>query len=211
MSSSTMQESESFSTHRCQRCLNMGKMTAEEAAAMIPDGAMVAFSGFTPAGAAKVVPKAIAERAQALHDKGEPYQIKVLTGASTGVDLDEALAQANAVSWRAPYQSSGTLRKRINAQETEFLDMHLSHVPQMMEFGFIPKIDFAVIEAVDVSFDGRVYLSTSGGVSPSALRHADKVIIELNRFHSTRLSEMHDVRVLPRPPHRSPIPIHHPM
>lgn len=189
----------------------MTKLTAEEAAAMIPDGSMVAFSGFTPAGAAKVVPKALAERAKALHEKGEQYQIKVLTGASTGANFDEALAAENAVSWRAPYQSSKALRKRINAQETEFLDMHLSHVPQMLEFGFIPKIDFAVVEATDVSFDGRVYLSTSGGISPSALRHADKVIIELNRFHSTRLSEMHDVRILPRPPHRSAIPIHHPL
>lgn len=196
---------------RCQRCQMMTKMTAEEAAAMIPDGAMVAFSGFTPAGAAKAVPAAIARRAKALHDKGEKYQIRVLTGASTGANLDEALAQVDAVSWRAPYQSSKTLRKSINAQKTEFMDMHLSHVPQMMEFGFIPKPDFAVIEAVDVTFDGRVYLSTSGGISPSALRHADKVFIELNRFHSTRLSEMHDVKVLPRPPHRSPIAIHHPL
>ena len=38
------------------------KLTAEEAAAMIFDGAMVGFSGFTPAGAAKAVPRALAER-----------------------------------------------------------------------------------------------------------------------------------------------------
>ncbi len=178
---------------------------------MIPHGATVGFSGFTPAGAAKAVPRALAERAKALHAAGDPFAIRVLTGASTGSALDEALAEANAISWRAPYQSSSTLRKRINAQESRFVDMHLSHVPQMMAAGFFGEMDFAVVEATDVTFDGRVYLSTSGGASPSYLRHAKKVIIELNRYHSTRLAECHDVAVLPPPPHRSPIPIHDPL
>ena len=186
-------------------------MTAEEAAELIPNGAMIGFSGFTPAGAAKAVPEALAHRAKALHEEGKPFQVKVLTGASTGLRLDEALAQAGAIAWRAPYQSSKTLRKNINTQKTQFHDMHLSHVPQMIEFGFIPPIDFAVVEATDVTPDGRVYLSTSGGISPSALRHADKIIIEINRHHSHRLAEMHDVLILPRPPYRSPIPIHDPL
>ena len=186
-------------------------LTAEEAAAMIHDGATIGFSGFTPAGSAKAVPAALARRAKAMHAEGKPLRVRVLTGASTGKHLDEALAEANAVAWRAPYQSSKTLRKRINAQETEFLDLHLSHVAQLIEFGFLGHIDFAVIEATDVTPDGRVYLSTSIGISPSVLRHADKVIIELNRHHSTRLFEMQDILILPPPPHRSPIGIEHPM
>ncbi len=40
------------------------ELTAEEAAALIPHGALVAFSGFTPAGAAKAVPRALAVRAE---------------------------------------------------------------------------------------------------------------------------------------------------
>lgn len=187
------------------------RMTAAEAATMIFDGATVGFSGFTPAGAAKVVPMALAERARQLHAKGEAFRIRVLTGASTGASLDDALAEADAVQWRAPYQSSKLLRKRINAQQCEFLDMHLSHVPQMIEFGFIGNIDFAVVEATDVTPDGRVYLSTSVGISPSILRHADKVIIEVNRHHSHRLQEMHDIAMVPRPPFRNPISIPHPM
>ena len=186
-------------------------LSAEEAAELIPHGATIGFSGFTPAGAAKAVPRALAQRAEALHDRGEPMQVRVLTGASTGASLDEALAEANAISWRAPYQSSKALRKLINSQATEFVDMHLSHVPQMVEFGFFGELDFAVVEAVDVTQDGRIYLSTSGGASPTYLHHADKVIVELNRYHSSRVSEMHDVGIVPRPPHRSPIPIHHPM
>lgn len=178
---------------------------------MIPHGATVGFSGFTPTGAVKAVPRALAERAKMLHERGEEFRIRLLTGASTGPAVDEALAEVNAIAWRAPYQSSRALRKRINGQETEFVDMHLSHVPQMLEFGFFGQLDVAVVEAVDVTSDGRVYLSTSVGVTPSLLRHAEKVIIEVNRHHSKRLPEMHDVAILPPPPQRSPIPIHHPM
>ncbi len=187
------------------------RLTPEEAAALIPHGATIGFSGFTPAGAAKAVPLALAKRATEMHARGEEMRVRILTGASTGSGLDEALAEANAVAWRAPYQSSKTLRRRINNQEAQFVDMHLSHVPQMVEFGFFGKLDYAVVEAIDVTRDGRVYLSTSVGASPTYLRHADKVIIELNAHHSKRLWEMHDISILPTPPHRSPIPIHHPL
>jgi acetyl-CoA hydrolase len=186
-------------------------VTADEAAAQISNGSTIGFSGFTPAGAAKAIPTALAQKARDLHAKGEPFQIRVLTGASTGKAFDEALAQADAIAWRAPYQSSSTLRKRINDQSAKFVDMHLSHVPQMVEFGFFGALDYAVVEAVDVTPDGRVYLSTSVGAAPSYLRHAKKVFLEVNRHHSARLSEMHDIAILPRPPHRSPIGIYHPL
>jgi acetyl-CoA hydrolase len=187
------------------------KMSAEEAAAMIPHGALVGFSGFTPAGAAKAVPRALADLARRLHEDRQPMKIRVLTGASTGAALDEALAEADAISWRAPYQSSRTLRSRINDQQVQFVDMHLSHLPQMIEFGFFGKLDYAVVEAVEVLRDGRVYLSSSVGVSPSLLKHADKIIIEINQYHSKRVAETHDIAILPAPPHRSHIPIETPL
>ncbi|MEM1331578.1 MAG: succinate CoA transferase [Planctomycetota bacterium] len=187
------------------------RLTADEAAALIPDNAFVAFSGFTPAGAAKAVPRALAERAERAHAAGDPMRFRVLAGASTGDDVDERLAQAEAIAWRAPYQSSRTLRKQINAQQAEFVELHLSNVGQMMAFGFLPRPDVAVVEATDVTRDGRVYLSTSSGVTPTVLKHADRVVIELNRRHTPRLAEMHDVAILPTPPHRSPIPIHNPL
>lgn len=186
-------------------------MTAEEAATLIPHGATVGFAGFTPAGAAKAVPRALAARARALHAQGEPFQIRVLTGASTGHALDEELAQAEAISWRAPYQSSPTLRKQLNTGKTVFVDMHLSHLPQTVAAGFFGKVDLAVVEATEVTPDGRVYLSTSIGASPTYLAVADRVIIEINRRHSHRTREMADITILPAPPLRSPIPIHHPL
>ncbi len=186
-------------------------LSADEAAAMINDGDFLGFSGFTPAGSAKAVPRSLAARARDMHDRGEPFRVRVLTGASTSDDLDEALAQVNAISWRAPYQSSRSLRKRINNQETSFLDIHLSHLPQMLDYGFLGKINTAIVEAIDVTADGRIYLSSSVGCTPSILADAEKVIVEINAYHSQRLWEMHDIRRLPRPPHRDPIPIQHPL
>jgi len=186
-------------------------ISAEEAAGLIPHDAMVGFSGFTPAGAAKAVPRALAARARALHAAGQPYQIRVLTGASTGASLDQALADAEAISWRAPYQSSKGMRDLANNGEADFLDMHLSHVSQMVLRGIYGKMDFAVIEATEVTPDGRVYMTTSIGNNPSYLQYAEKIIIELNQYHSPRLREMADVLIVPPPPHRSIIPIMEPM
>ena len=182
-------------------------LTAEEAASHINHGATVGFSGFTPAGAAKAVPRALAARAKEFHGRGEPFSLRVLTGASTGEALDETLARAEAIQWRAPYASSPTLRKQMNAGKVDFVDMHLSHVPQAVAEGFFGTMDFAVVEATDVTPDGRVYLSSSIGASPTYLKCAKKVIIEINRWHSRRVSELADIMILPLPPHRSPIPI----
>src|ERR1035441_10003398 len=64
-------------------------LTAAEAASLIDNGQNVGFSGFTPAGAPKAVPMAIAERAIAAHAAGQEFQIGVLTGASTGPRSEE--------------------------------------------------------------------------------------------------------------------------
>src|SRR6187455_3361266 len=102
----------------------LARLTAEEAAALIQDQQTVAFSGFTPAGTPKVVPKAIAARAEAAHRAGASFKINVITGASTGPSLDGALARADAVGFRTPYQSDPDMRKSINSGCTRFFDMH---------------------------------------------------------------------------------------
>ncbi len=186
-------------------------ITADEAASHIPDGAMVALSGFANAGTAKLVPRAIAKRARELHSQDKPYKIRVITGSSSGNNIDEELAQAEALSWRAPYQSARTLRGQINAQQVQYLDMHLSHAPQTMLAGFFGKLDYAIIEATDVTRDGRVYLTTSIGASPTYLRYAERIFIEINSYHSRRLPEMADITLLSPPPRVNPIPIHDPL
>ncbi|HUV76550.1 MAG TPA: succinate CoA transferase [Desulfobacterales bacterium] len=186
-------------------------LTADETALLIKDGDTVSFSGFSPAGAAKAVPAAIAAHAHEEHAKSRRFKIRVLTGASSGRIIDDDLAVAEAVSWRAPYQSGSILRGQINRQEVEYVDMHLSHLPQTVAQGFFGQIDFAIVEATEITADGRVYLTTSIGASPTYLHHAEKVIIELNRHHSPRLREMADIFVMPAPPNRYPIHIYEPM
>ena len=90
-------------------------ITAEEAASYVHHNDNVGFSGFTPAGCPKVVPGAIARKAEEEHAKGNPFQIGMFTGASTGDKLDGELARANAIKFRTPYQSNKDLRAAINA------------------------------------------------------------------------------------------------
>jgi len=186
-------------------------LTPEEAAALIPNGSTIGFSGFTSAGSAKVVPRAIAEKAKAFHSQNKDYKVRVLAGASTSSSLDGALAEADAVSLRLGYQSTKAMRDKINNETIDFIDIHLSHIQQQVKSGALGKVDFAVIEATDITNDGKVYLSTSIGASPTYLECADKVIIELNRFHSPRLREMADIISVPKPPNRETIPIFSPM
>lgn len=182
-------------------------LTAEEAAALIQHQDNVGFSGFTAAGAAKAIPTAIAHRAEQLHQAGQPFQIGVLTGASTGPSLDGALARAEAIKFRTPYQSDPDLRASINAGRTHFFDMHLSQLPQYVRNGFLGDIDFAVVEAADVSTDGKILLTTSVGASPSFLSKAKKVLIELNHYHPKELIGFHDIYQLESPPYCRPIPL----
>jgi acetyl-CoA hydrolase len=183
------------------------KLTPAEAAALIHDDQVVGFSGFTPAGAAKVIPSAIADRAMAEHEAGRPFQIGVITGASTGPSLDGTLARADAVKFRTPYQSDKDMRSSINKGKTRFFDMHLSMLPQFVRYGFLPPIDWAVVEAADVSVDGKVLLTTSVGASPTFLSNAKNVLIEINTRHPKELRGMHDIYEPDSPPYRRPIPI----
>jgi acetyl-CoA hydrolase len=93
----------------------------------------------------------------------------------------------------------------------EFHDEHLSHCSQQLLEGFFGGVDIAVVEASDVTSDGRVFFTTAIGSGPTFLRMADKVIIELNRRHAKRVCELGDITLLPLPPHRDPIPIRHPL
>ncbi|MDU6140106.1 acetyl-CoA hydrolase/transferase family protein, partial [Bradyrhizobium sp.] len=156
----------------------------------------------------KAVPLALARRIEAAHGRGEPFRIGVWTGASTAPELDGALAKANGIDLRLPYQSDPTTRQRINAGSMEYIDLHLSHVAQFVWFGFLGHLDIAVIECAGILPDGRLIPSTSIGNNKTWLDQADRVIIEVNSWMNPALLGMHDVYYGTRlPPHRKPIPI----
>ena len=185
-------------------------ITAEEAATYVKHDDNVGFSGFTPAGCPKVIPEAIARRAEQEHKEGRPFKIGMVTGASTDDHLDGALARAEAVKFRTPYQSNKDMRTLLNAHGAEYFDMHLSELAQSLRYGFLGRVDVAIVEAVDVTEDGEIVPAEGVGILPTICRMADKILIELNRFHPKELRGIHDIYEPEDPPMRREIPVYKP-
>ncbi len=186
------------------------RMTAAEAAALIKNGENIALSGFTQSGAAKAVTKELAKVAEAEHAAGRNFQVGIFTGASTGQSTDGDLANAHAIRYRAPYTTNSDFRKHVNMGEIAYNDIHLSQMAQELRYGFMGQVDWAILEVCDIE-EGettcKAYLTSAGGISPTAARLAKHVILEHNTFHSTGAKYLHDVYELQDPPLRQPIPL----
>ncbi len=178
-------------------------MSPKEASQFIKDGMTVGTSGFTPAGYPKAVPLALADRANG----GEKIKINLITGASVGEELDGELAKAGVIKRRYPYQTNNDMRNGINSGEIKFSDIHLSHMPRWIKYGFFGNIDVAVIEAVAVNVDGSIIPSTSIGCNNALVDKADKVIIEVNTSQPIELEGIHDIYDIKNPPYTQPIPL----
>lgn len=187
-------------------------MSADEAAALITPGSILGMSGFTGSGYPKAVPTALARRMEAARENGHPFKVSVFTGASTGPELDGALAKAHGINLRLPYSGDAEMRKRINAAEADYMDMHLSHVAQFVDYGFLGKMDTAIIEVTAIleggGEDGRIVPSSSLGNNTTWINRAGKVILEVNSAQPLALEGMHDIYYgLGLPPNREPIPL----
>ncbi|MEG8055465.1 acetyl-CoA hydrolase/transferase family protein [Sphingomonas sp. 22L2VL55-3] len=183
-------------------------MSAEDAAALITSGSTVGLSGFTGSGYPKAVPMALAARIEAEHAAGNPFRIRVWTGASTGPELDGALAKADGIEFRLPYNSDPIAREKINRGEMEYFDMHLSQVAPMAWQGFLGPLDTAVVEVSGIRADGSLIPSSSVGNNKTWLDRADQIILEVNRWQNPALEGMHDIYYgTALPPHRVPIPL----
>ncbi len=183
-------------------------ISAQEAASLVKNGDNVGFSGFTHAGCPKVVPAEIAKLAEEEHAKGNPFEIGVFTGASTGDAIDGALSRAKAIKFRTPYQTNKSMRDAINNAEFPFFDMHLSQVAQEIRYGFLGKVDVAVVEACQVTEKGEIVPTTGIGITPTICRLAKIVIVELNKSVPEKLRGIHDIYELQDPPKRREIPIY---
>lgn len=184
-------------------------MSAEAATDFIHNGDNLGVSGFTPSGYPKAVPLALSERY-----KGTDFKVNVWTGASVGPEIDAAMVEAGIMDRRLPYQTNGTLRKAINEGKVRYADLHLSHMAQMVRYGFMANrkgVDVAIIEACKIKDlgDGKVGLipTTSMGNSSSYVAGAKKVIVEVNTTQPVELEGIHDSYVPLDPPNRQPIPI----
>ncbi|NMC63820.1 MAG: succinate CoA transferase [SAR324 cluster bacterium] len=186
------------------------QMNAEDAASMISDSEVLGCSGFTPAGYPKAISIALAKRARRIHEQGQKFRVALYTGASVGDELDGELARAHAVSYRIPYQSNPDMREGINSGEVEFVDFHLSHLAQYVRYGFLPHPKTAIVEAADITDDGKIYLTMSGGMSPTYCQLAERVFVELNERFGDGVKGLHDIYIPESPPARGTIPIFHP-
>jgi succinyl-CoA:acetate CoA-transferase len=183
-------------------------MSVEGAASLITSGSTVGMSGFTGAGYPKAVPVALAARIEAEHARGHPFRVRVWTGASTGPELDGALAKADGIEFRLPYNSDPIVRDKINRGEMEYFDMHLSQVAPMAWQGFLGPLDTAVIEVTGIRPDGGLIPSSSVGNNKTWLERAGQVILEVNSWQNAALEGMHDIYYgTALPPNRVPIPL----
>lgn len=186
---------------------NYPEMTAEEAAELIKNGQNVACCGFTGAGCVKVVPRALAKRAETLHAQGIDFNISVFTGASSNDSVDGSLSRANAITRRFPYQSNKDLRNAINANELSYADLHLSSYPQWLSLGILGEIDWAIVEVSKYTADGELTLTSSIGATPTICENAKHIILEHNSYHPSYFAEAHDIYRLNLPPFTQVVPL----
>ncbi len=175
---------------------------AGTAAAHIQDGTNLFISGFT-SGYPKLVPRELVRRAQA----GEQFKVNLFAGASTGESVDGILAEAGVVAWRRPYMSDRTMRRLINDNQIRFKDDHLSMLSGQVRAGNWGPVDVAIVEAVAITEDGNLIPTMSVGNTPTYVRKADKIIIEITR-EPEELYGLHDIFIPEDPPYRMPIPIY---
>jgi len=199
-------DSRVLNSHLAQKIMSVG-----EATAFIQPGDQIGMSGFTGSGYPKVVPLELAQRITEAKARGERFQVGVFTGASTGPELDGVLAATGGMKLRLPYQSDPEVRRRINSGEIEYLDIHLSEVAQLVDYGFLGELDVAVVEVTAILEDGRLIPSSSVGNNQTWLNRAERVILEVNSWQPLALEGIHDIYTgLQAPPRRAPIPIERP-
>lgn len=182
-------------------------MSAHEASMLITDGMVVAVSGFTPSGYPKDVPLALAKR---VNESYEHFKVSLYSGASLGPEIDEAWTEAKMIQKRLPYQTTDKLRKDINSGYVDYLDMHLSHSPQYINYGMLSKPDLAIVEAVAIDEEGNLIPTLGIGNTPTFIKNTDKVIVEINTSKALNYEGMADIYITQNPPNRDPIPLTHP-
>ncbi|MFW5919859.1 MAG: acetyl-CoA hydrolase/transferase C-terminal domain-containing protein [Halanaeroarchaeum sp.] len=175
---------------------------ARTAADIVADDATIAVSGFGSVGNPKAVPAALARSAES----GRDLSLSIVSGGSTGEQIDTQLVEADAMARRYPFQGRATSRKAINERRVAFQDTHIARLGERVELGSLVDVDLAIVEAVAVE-PGRLVPSTSIGQTPAYVAAANEVIVEVNESQPIELAKVHDIYRPGLPPHREPIPL----
>src|SRR5690554_115232 len=177
--------------------------TADKAALLIKNQAVVGASGFTKAGDSKSVLPAFAKRAET-----EDVAITLITGASLGYTTDADLAENNALLRRMHFMADSELRKFINDYKIKYIDQHLSETVEQLICGHIAPVDIAIIEASSIDEKGNIIPTTSIGNSVFFAKPAKQIIIEVNTKIPLGFTGIHDCSVPNSYPKRDIIDIH---
>lgn len=161
-------------------------MTARQAAGLIQSGMTLCFSGFVSAGYPKRFPQALAAA-------GKAKDLTVITGASTGDELDGALARAGLVARRCSFQTNKSMRAKINEGSIHYLDTHLGLLPDMIRSGLMGRPDYAVIECCMVTEDCSIVPTLNAGASNAFAECSKNIILELNTSVPAELFGIHDI------------------
>ena len=186
-------------------------MSAADAAQIVEAGMTVGMSGFTRAGDAKAMPRALAARSEQARSNGSPpFSITLITGASLGHDSDALMTNAGLLARRLPFQVDSTLRRTINGGEIRYIDQHLSETAEQLRAGTLAPVDVAIIEATAILADGSIVPTMSVGNSASFVSQARHVIVEVNTSVPLALEGLHDIYEPACIPDRAPIPLTRP-
>ncbi len=181
-------------------------VSPEQAAALIEDGMNVGVGGFTPSGYPKKTTMALAKAIK----NGKKCRINIWSGASVGPEIEEELAAVDGVKSRMPYYaaSNKSMKAGINSGQIDYIDLHLSHFAQQVDYGFYGDVDVAIVEAAAINADGSIVLGPGVGNIPMFVKHAKKVIVEVNTTIPLTMEGMHDIYICRKPPARREIPIY---
>lgn len=159
-------------------------MSAEEAAAKVKSGMVIATSGFGT-GYPKAIPTALAESKHAT-------DLTVLNGAARGDRHIGAMAKAGILKRGYGFQYSKTMRNTINTGKVEYSDLHLGQFVDKIKRGTYGHIDMAIIECSKIREDGGLVPTMSAGISEAIAQLADTILIEINEDLPIDIEGFHD-------------------
>lgn len=172
---------------------------AADVAASVDRDEPLVVSGFGSVGYPKAVPAALAE-------SGRDLALTVVSGGSVGEEIDVDLMEADAIARRYPYQARKPARERVNDRRVAFDDRHIWPLGDEVALHQLVGRYTAIVEAVAVG-EGWYVPSTSIGPTPSFVRGAERLVIELNHAQPVELGRLHDVYQRADPPNREPVPL----
>ena len=181
-----------------------GKIVSpQEAVSVIEDGMTVAVSGYTPAGYPKIIPIELVK--QHNQSSGESFKINLISGASVGPEIDSEMSIAGLIKRRIPFQVNSKISKLINQRKVKYVEYQLGQMSQALQSGFLGNIDIAIVEATSITKEGYIVPTTSVGLSPTFIKLAKAVIVEVNNAQPLELEGIHDIYMPALPPNRKPI------